>query len=275
MAFEMSPLALREALAAHGLVPRFHAARTAAEAAHAAAELGTPVLVRPAEQYASAGTRVVTHPEDMPLAFAVACRNGAQTVIIESWEEGPRFYVSGTVDGGRLARTTIAGRDLSEAPYCFDWAVYAPVETASSVGDTLAVAAERLRGALGLGHGAFSMDVSVSGGTPIIWAVYGNDILAPWFGNETDTGKGMAVAWIHSRSGVVTTVRGVKEACEVPGVQDIHIGIQPGDVLRHITDDRTRDRMGYVRATAENGHAALAVARRACAVIAVETRPTL
>ena len=67
----------------------------------------------------------------------------------------------------------------------------------------------------------------------------------------------------------------VKIARDMPGVVEVHVVAQPGNVLGHATDEESRNRAGYVRAVADTGKAALTAARRACACIRIETRPTL
>jgi len=272
---DLSPLALCEALRPHGLAPSFRVAWTGTEAANAAKALGMPVVVRPAARNATAGTRWIEHVEDVPLAFSIAQRTIQGAVLIESACDGPRYCVCGTFDGERILRTSIVGRVRSEPPYCFDWCLYAPAPVTDAVRGQLVTAAETLCRATQW-NGGFCADTVVSERGPLVLGLYPSDLLTPWLGDTKDIAPGgMAVAWIRPRTGVVTGVAGIQAACEMPGVDKVHVGITPGETIGHSSDEQTRDRIGYVRVVAETGEAALEIARRACACVRIETRPTV
>jgi len=90
---------------------------------------------------------------------------------------------------------------------------------------------------------------------------------------EPTMNRGVALCWIPTRSGIVTEIRGVEEAHNVPGVQEIVIVAKPGDVMGHVVDCESRDRVGYVVATGENGEAAVTAAQRAKALCEIVTKP--
>ena len=84
-----------------------------------------------------------------------------------------------------------------------------------------------------------------------------------------------AVCWIPSRSGEVTEVTGVSEAQSMPHVHDVAVNVRPGDMVGHIEDVLSRDRIGWVIACADTPDTALAAAQAACGRIAVLTNPML
>ncbi len=272
---QISPLALREALVAHGLAPHFQVVETSTETLNAARTLGVPVIVRPAERYETAGTRIVEHVEDVSLAFAVARRTGAGAILVESFYNGPRYYVCGTMAGGKAADTDIAGRVPSEPPHNFDWCIYRPADVKATMHAQLIAAAETACQAVQWTEGTFCADIVMSERGPMILGLHSGELLEAWFDAASNIARGMAVAWVRPRSGVVTDVIGIQDARDIPGVLEVHVATQPGDVIGHTTDEESRNRAGYVRAVADTGKAALTTARRACACIRIETRPTL
>ncbi|HNR34196.1 MAG TPA: hypothetical protein PKO36_03380 [Candidatus Hydrogenedentes bacterium] len=271
---EPSPLALREALAASGLVPRFLLAENRADAVEQARRLGMPVIVRPAARYATAGTRLIEHPEDVPLAFAVARRSDPGPILIEPARAGSLYYVLGVAGDENTHVYAIAGRVPSEPPHCFDWCIYAPVhlpdETRRRLAETARTTCDCIKW-----QGAFCLDVITTEQGPVVSGFYSSERIAPWRDGLQDTSRGMAVAWVRPRTGIVTGVAGISEARETPGVIEVRVGVRKGDTLGHPADEETRNRAGFVRAAAENGEAALEIARRACALIQIETSPFL
>ena len=75
--------------------------------------------------------------------------------------------------------------------------------------------------------------------------------------------RGTAVYWIPAEPGVVRAVEGIDEALALPGVQDIVLNIEPGDVVEPVIDCVTRDKLGYVLADGDTVHDAIATAKRA------------
>jgi biotin carboxylase len=90
---------------------------------------------------------------------------------------------------------------------------------------------------------------------------------------EATTNRGAALLWIPTHSGLVTEARGIQEARSVPGVEQVVVSAKPGDVMGHIVDCDTRDRVGYVIATGDDVEAAAAAAKRARDLCEIVTRP--
>lgn len=58
--------------------------------------------------------------------------------------------------------------------------------------------------------------------------------------------KAVAFSWLLTRSGVVTGFEGLEAARAMPGVVDIVLNVQEGDILTHVVDVASRDRGGYI-----------------------------
>jgi biotin carboxylase len=301
--FMRDKLAMRQALDGAGVANVAYRAVTTAEDANAAAlALGLPVIVKPADGNASKGVRQVEHIEDMVLAFTQAQGFAPSgTVLIEEFVEGDEYNVDGMVFEGRYRLGGITGKERSPLPFRFDLGIFMPPllddETAQAVEDTVAQALS----AVGYHTGTSHVEIILSprgprivemagrpgGGripTDLVPMTYGMDFMAdalrivlgeaPCESHQFE--RGTAVYWVPTPAGVVISIEGADEARAIVGVEDVVITAQPGDVMGHVVDCVTRDRVGYVYAAADTVEEAMAIAYRAracCAIITSPTRP--
>jgi D-alanine-D-alanine ligase len=92
-ALAMDKLRSKQLFAAAGLkTPRWRVMRTAGEAAGIVAELGLPLIVKPAGEGSSVGMTKVTAEDDLPAAFATASPF-AGPVLVEEWISGGEYSV--------------------------------------------------------------------------------------------------------------------------------------------------------------------------------------
>lgn len=61
--------------------------------------------------------------------------------------------------------------------------------------------------------------------------------------------RALSVAWLRSRSGVIRRIEGVERALALRSVIDVYVRARPGDVVGHVVDKDSRDRLGYVMAS--------------------------
>lgn len=115
----------RQALTAAGLPqPRFAVARTAEDAAEAAAAIGYPVVLKPRGMGASIGVVKAGGPQELPAAFGVAeraSRGGPIPyeggVLVEELIDGPEISIDGAVVAGEHVPFCIARKRLGLPPY--------------------------------------------------------------------------------------------------------------------------------------------------------------
>lgn len=292
--------AMRRAFEGGGIPnPQCMAVHTAAEATGAARAIGLPVIVKPADSFGSIAVRRVDHIEDVPLAFSQAVRSSfLNIVLVEAVMEGEERCVEGVVLDGEFSAHAIVDRERSGPPFYFDEAVYAPPALTGAERGRLVDSVSAGARALGIRCGYVQADVIVSNDGPRIVevAAYPSsarmpaDVTALAGGPDSvaaaaamATGqrppaacacqRGAAVAWLSSRSGVVTEVRGVEAARGCPGVVDVVVNVAVGDVLGHAVDCPTRDRVGYVIATGDTAAAALSAAQGARGLCEIITTP--
>lgn len=90
-AIAMDKLRTKRLLAAVGVpTPRFHVLAGERDFAPALAELGLPLIVKPASEGSSIGMSKVQRAEDLPHAYATAARFGDE-VFCEEWIQGAEY----------------------------------------------------------------------------------------------------------------------------------------------------------------------------------------
>jgi biotin carboxylase len=293
--------AMREAFHARGIAnPPFRTAHTVEEALAAGRELGMPVVLKPADSFAGIDVRQVDHIEDLPLAFAQAARSSfIKTLVVESFVRGEVIAVDGYVSDGEFVACGFLAKERCAPPSCFDIGVSAPAALDANARDDLRRTAAAAVKAIGFGHGCTHVEILCSREGPLypievsaypagirlprdVIALAGDmDLVANALRLAVgDAPKGTltwkraaALYWIPTHSGIVTDLRGVDEARRLPGVEEIVLSVKPGDVLGHIVDCPTRDRIGYVLATSETTDLAVQAAKRARDRCEILTRP--
>ncbi len=85
----------------------------------------------------------------------------------------------------------------------------------------------------------------------------------------------VAVCWMTTHSGVVASVGGIDAARAIPGVETVSVNVREGETLGHVMDIESRDRVGWVIATAPMRAMAIERALAARDAIRIFTRRTL
>ena len=294
--------AMRRALAGSGISqPTFCPAANEQEAMTAAETVRLPVVVKPSQGSGSEAVRRVDHLEDMPLAYVQAkraSRNGM--VLVESFVEGRHVTVDGAVYCGSFRPISAHGSIPAPLPCCYDQAVYTPLEDELVV--KLAAAAGSVAKALKLTGGMFSAEFIQSADSFFLVELHPYpshlrlpaDLLemtgyasavagilractgeAPAKNPAPPQTRSAAISWIPTHSGVVTSVEGLQEARAVAGVRQVRVIAKPGDVMGHVVDVATRDRVGYAVATGASAGEALDAAEKACNLCRIVTNPAL
>lgn len=281
---------------------RVHSARVqtveSAEAARAAAtELGTPVWIAASGSRSQAAIHEVEHLEDLSLAFARVTRGLAlKRAVALRPLRGRAFYVDGVVVDGTFLLSGVIERDMDDAPFLFDRALFTLPELSSAIRDSLVDVTVQALEALKCRNGCVHVGVILTDDGPIVLEVFGApaalrfpaDLLLLAHGTDTIAnavrfalgeapefgaaeGRSAALCWIPTHSGVVTEIRGVEEARAIPGIEAVVVGVGPGDAMRHVVDCESRDRVGYVLAAGDD---AMAAAWAALALIEIVTKPS-
>jgi biotin carboxylase len=294
-------LAMREALRAQGVPgPSFRGAQSVEEAEAAAQEIGLPVVVKPVDACGSRGVQRVDYIEDVSLAFVQALKHSrSKAVLLEAFMAGEEYNVYGLVFEGVYRPAGIAGKERSAPPYHYNTGIQMPAVVDAGTRDALVEAAETALRAIGFESGTALVEAIVTSEGPRIVEISGRsaagrvatDLIPFAFGldyvadslrvalgeaprERQQYERGCALYWVPSHSGVVSRIEGLNGARDMPGVREVSIAVQPGDVLGHVVDCATRDRIGYVLATGETAEEAVRNAKAARDAVHVITRPT-
>jgi len=282
-------------------VAEFRAVADVASARDAVAALGVPVWVRAESDSGNTFCMRVAYEADVPLAFARAQKYQVEgPVLVQKVIEGSAYRVAGFLFERELRAADVIQESFPPGPFRVAAAQWLPADLSGArYSEAVKLACQVVR-ALVLKSGPVEVEFVVTAGGPVITevrmplefdaviqelvdAALGVDLSAaaarvrrgeaPNLSPQRDMGA--AACWIPSRSGIVTEIRGVDEASAVPGVQQVVIRVRPGEVLRHVVDAATRDRIGYVLAAGATGEYAIQAAQAARGGIEVITQSTL
>jgi len=299
-ALTRNKLAMREAFAAHDVPnPPFRGVGSLSQAEQAARALRLPLIVKPADSFRSVGVARVDRIEEMSLAYARAMdASDINTVLIEAVIAGGEFSLDAVAVNGTIHFGAVMRRECCQVPICAYEGLFAPPPLDDQGRTALLQAARDALRALGVVNGSVHVEAILTSAGPRVIEVapypaatwLPQDVAALAGGVDSEANalraavrerpcsgppcdRGAALYWIPTRSGVVTKIRGLQAARAVDGVQDVVMTAQPGDVMGHVVDCPTRDRVGYVVATGATAPAAVNAAKRARDCCEVVTSP--
>ena len=275
-------------------------AETSVQAEEAAREFGLPVWIGSNETYSQTPIIRVDQIEDLPLAFSQATRKSLlKTAVVMPVVEGGAFYVDGVMIDGTFHLSGLIGVDTGEPPFRFERGLVAPPGVSDHDRDDVVRIAIQALGALECRNGCVHVEVVLAQHGAVVTGVFGApaalrfpaDVVLLAHGVDTlanalrfavgeplrmeaTTNRGAALLWIPTHSGIVADIRGIEQARRIPGVEEVVMIAEPGDVMGHVVDCDTRDRVGYVIATGDDVEAAAVAAKRARDLCEIVTRPT-
>ena len=294
-------VALRQALSAKGFPnPEYLEVTCEEQAEDAARDIGLPVIVKPADGYACQGVRIVDQLEEVSLAFTMAAKHSALgVVIVESILWGDEYSVEGIKVDGEYHVFGITSRIRSQSIHPYATGLIVPASVSTTAQGALIATARAALTAIGMKTGPAHVEMILTDHGPqiieigaylgaariesaLIRLAYGIDCLAgslrvaigeaPRLKPTTE--RAAAASWIPSPSGIIAAIEGVEEARATPGVAAVRINAQPGEKVGHITDCRSRDRIGWVVATGATADEAVTNAARGRDLCRVVTRTT-
>lgn len=143
--------------------PRFFPAWSVSEARTAAAELGYPLVIKPADNMGARGVIKVNHSEEVDKAYRHARQNSPTgAVLVEEYMSGPELSVDALAWDGQIRLTGIADRIIEREPYFVETGHTMPSSLPPKI---LSEAEEVMRQgmrALGITRGAGKGDLKVT-----------------------------------------------------------------------------------------------------------------
>jgi biotin carboxylase len=233
----------------------------------AAASLGYPVVVKPADNQSSRGVHRVDGPAGLAAAWDDARRfTKKPTVLVEEFLRGTEITVEGLAMGGGYTTLAISDKDhFPHRPEVANRLTY-PGAFDERVTQAIRETNEAVVRTLGLHCGVTHAEYMVDGGTvalveiaargagsfvyshiaPHVSGIDAPRLYLQFVMGETptvhDPGSRRAanLEFFSFPAGRVTAIRGVEEARALPGVARILLEFGVGDVLRPPDDDRSR-----------------------------------
>lgn len=286
---------MRRALQEQGINsnPPFAVVSNMSEANDAAALIGFPLVVKPADGQASRSVASVLREDELEAAVSSALDTSyCAEAVIERFMEGEEVSVEGVVFDGEVMHAAITAKIRSEPPRRFDLGIYLPADlTADQAESAEKLTAQCLR-AIGFTNGSTHTEVifteegprlveiagRLGGGripTDLVPLVYGVDLatesIRTCMGDKPDLEhrhtRGAALLWFTPPAGRLTKAPSLDPAKEIPGVEDVVWYVNEGDALPRPIDCVSRDKIGYVMTSGSTAQEAVATARTAKQVV--------
>lgn len=247
--------------------PHFRPAKSVDEAFSAVSELGFPLVFKPVDGQSSRGVHTVHNLEGVVPAFRDARAFSRESLtIVESHLDGTEVTVEGYCVNGEPIVAGISDKDhFCHRPEVASRLTYPAILSDQQLMRVRDVNADVVR-ALGLqtgithaeymvtGDEVFLIEIAARGGGSRVYShivpyLTGVDIprmylefamgrMSPMLPDGTD--RAANLAFFEFGCGRVTSISGVEEARQFPGVSEIFLEVSVGDELRPPTDDRSR-----------------------------------
>ena len=277
----------------------YRVVRSREEAAAAGENLGYPLYVVHAGE-GMRQERAVEYAADLGLATGqVVKTEGTSSVVLESHAHGDLFSVYCFMCAGELRPGGVLAHETAPAPFRYPVGLSCPAKVAPALTEEMVCVCGAALEALEIDTGALRVDVmSTEHKLSIVhieaaaaWSWAPVDLVelaggpscaenalrlamgdAPVVGTPS---SGAALQWLTTRSGEVTAIEGIEEALAVEGVVTLRVAAKVGDMMRHVIDPVSRDRVGYVTAVGPDAATAKARAERAAGFCRPVTRTML
>ncbi|RWA83656.1 acetyl-CoA carboxylase biotin carboxylase subunit family protein [Mesorhizobium sp.] len=287
----------RQFLAQAGVpVPIYRLAATAMEVESSAAEIGLPVILKPAEGSGSSGVRLCRDMDELAEHTGYLLRTylwrSSPKILVEEFAEGP-FYEAVTMGNSVIAD---GAADFDRPPHFVPCASMFPAPLTEEEHERIADVSLHCLRALGLGWGPADIEFRWTKRGPVVievnarlpgWTIprliqlaYGVDIINAHIklviGDECDLRVGhshvsAARFLVPDRDGIVDWIEGASLAASVPGVVEVKFYVDPKTQFVRKGDDR--DRIGHVIAASPDRTRTEAILQRAVDLISWSITP--
>lgn len=288
----------RQFLAQAGVpVPAYRLAATAVEVESSAAEIGLPVILKPAEGSGSSGVRLCRDMDELAehtayLLGGTYIWRSSPKILVEEFAQGP-FYEAVTMGDAVIAD---GAADFDRPPHFVPCASIFPAPLTDEEHERIADVSLHCLRALGLGWGPANIEFRWTERGPVVievnarlpgWTIprliqlaYGVDIINEHIklviGDECDlrprhSRTSAARFLVPDRDGIVDRIEGASLAASVPGVVEVRFYVEPETPIVRKGDDR--DRIGHVIAASPDRTRTEAILQRAIDLIGWSITP--
>ncbi|KAA3448104.1 hypothetical protein C7I87_23530 [Mesorhizobium sp. SARCC-RB16n] len=288
----------RQLLAQAGIpVPAHRIATSAADIESSAAEIGLPVILKPAAGSGSWGVRLCRNVDELAEHTNHLLEGGhlwrsPPRVLVEEFAQGPQYYSD--IMGNEVIE--ICAIDFGPLPHFVVRQVICPALLTTDQHKKISDLSLDCLRAIGLGWGPANIEFRWTKRGPVVIEVNprlsgvpdpqlihlacGVDLITEhtklaigheWNLRKTRSQTAAARMLVADRDGVLNWIHGVANATELPGIKEVKIFVTPNTVIVRKGDDR--DFMGYVIAASPNPAQSEEILRRAVELIAWSITP--
>jgi biotin carboxylase len=280
---------------------------SAEEVAAFQAEIGGPVIIKPANRQAAIGTLVVTDPEQIPAAWldCLDCldqdeesclpdRKQELRMLVEQFVRGEEYSVEMLYSEGIRVFANVTAKVLCPGPHPVERGHLVPAPIPTDLTELLIGETGRLLAGIGFGVGLVHCEWIVDGGRPylvecagrqpgdyireLIQGAYAFDLFRAYVDMmrgtipqaPTSAVAGAASWYRTSDPGEVISVDGLPEASALPGVKTCLAQVEVGQTVKPLRS--SWDRTAVVTVHADSATAARETAERATELIVIETK---
>lgn len=262
--------------------------KRAVENVHA---FGYKCIVKPADNSGSRGVDLLTEKTDIDKAFdytAQFSRSGE--IVVEEYMEGPEVSVETIALDGSVHVIQITDKLTTGAPYFVEMGHSQPSLLNEDIKKSISELAIAANKAIGINNGPSHTEIKVTKDGPKIvelGARLGGDCITTHLvplstgvdmventiriaiGEKPDLSpkwnKGSAIRYFKTGTGIIKSIKGIKEAENISGVTYISVVHGVGEQIGDIKS--STDRVGFVIAQSEDAKQAIAVAEKAVRAI--------
>ena len=263
------------------------------EAVERVRKAGYKCIVKPADNSGSRGVDLLKDDTDLNAAYDYTSHySRGGEIVVEEFMEGPEVSVETLAVDGDVRVIQITDKLTTGAPYFVEMGHSQPSQLSEETRKKIAEVAVASNKAIGIENGPSHTEIIVTKDGPKIvelGARLGGDCITTHLvplstgvnmvecsirialgekaNLEPKWNKGSAIRYLKTGTGTVKEVKGVAEAEQIPGVQQVSIvhgvGEQVGEIRSSV------DRAGFVIAQAEDAERAVVIAEEGIECISV------
>jgi biotin carboxylase len=264
-----------------------------------------PVVLKPANRQASVGVQLLDRVDAAVAGQAWARTSAASEheqipdrelhwrYVVEERLHGPEYSVEALVRGGEVVFENVSAKTIVPGPYPVELGHLVPAPLDADITAQFAAAIRALVAATGFGTGILHAEWILTADGPAIVECAGRcpgDHLIDLIDLAYDTkvrltlidllagrpatlpagpSRAAAIRFLTAEPGTVTGVTGAERACDLPGVRDVAVDVEPGSVVGSWAS--SWDRLGHVLVTGSDPAGAQHTALAAAAVVRIAT----
>lgn len=277
-------------------IPEFYVVDNMEEYRAAVSHFAESYIVKPADNAGSRGVKLVQRKEkenrdDAYFYSKSFSRTG--TLLVEEFLQGPEVSVESFTVDGKTSVIAITDKSTTRPPFFVEIGHCEPSRLSETVKEQIRGITVSAVNAIHIKNGPSHTEVKITKDGPKIVEIaarLGGDFIASRLvplstgvdlvgnsvleavGEPVDLsvtkGRGAAIRFLSSGSGILRSIRKVDEAKAIPGVEEVQIYKKPGEPVHAL--ESSSDRIGHVIACADTPEQADEICERAWSLIQIE-----